>query len=457
MNYVPFGAPQDYINAFGVDGILTYPEPRVYIEHQTWATPPGVLEGHHSHHIHEGAALPLGVTFTDELPWTSIDVGYTFHNVADYHVLQSAMSAVTQDGSRSIWKADEGQIAALEAGMDASSGGAVVKVFQSYPIARPTRNGLKELRGGILVDADGPSAIFKTWKLDQRAYYTDNYSGLPSSTAFGNQQALRLRSQVSFPKSGDPTIIQTDYHHSGWSGMDGNYGSLTGQGSSAWTRETFLTPWSTTEDKRIGLYVTDGGGPAKLMIDPDFHNHYPAPTDACPNVDASGNCLGKWLWEPPNARKEIFGGVPHTEVVIPASVLASLSPGLHKLVFLSTDRAECRRAGNPCPPDERGSWTNISALAFLIADTQAPSTPTGLAISNPTPSSVLLSWNASADENGVAGYRVYRDGALFVDTAEISITVTGLSASSHPLDVEAYDAAGNVSERASVKVTRTWR
>ena len=343
---------------------VSYPYPTVCIEQQTWATPLGVLPGHHSEHMHMMIALPLGVSFTDAVPWNSIDVGYTFHNVADYKVVSSAQSAVSQTGSKSLWSATPAQLSELQAAMDASSNGAVVKVFQSYPIARPVNNGIKELRGGINVQADGPTAIFKTWRLDQRAYYKDNYAGLPANTPFGNQQAVRLRSQVSFPKAGDPTAISEAYHHSGWSGMDGQYGTLQGeQGSQTWTRSKIAKVWSDTADKRIGLYVTDGGGPATLMIDPDFHNHYDAPTAACPNVDPNGNCLGKWFWQPNNDKKELFGHVM-PEVIIPKAAIASLAPGIHKLVFLSTDNAECVRAGNPCPSDARGSWSNVSVLPF---------------------------------------------------------------------------------------------
>ena len=105
------------------------------------------------------------------------------------------------------------------------------------------------------------------------------------------------------------------------------------------------------------------------MIDPDFHHHYPAPTAACPNVDAHGNCLGKWVWEPPNPRKEIFSppgiGIQYP-VTIPKSAIAKLANGLHKLVFLSTDQADCARQGRPCSPGTRGSWTTVSVLPFRV-------------------------------------------------------------------------------------------
>ena len=48
-------------------------------------------------------------------------------------------------------------------------------------------------------------------------------------------------------------------------------------------------------------------------------------------------------------------------------------------------------------------------------DTTAPSVPTGLAATTPSTTSVKLTWNASTDNVGVAGYDVFRDGASLVD------------------------------------------
>src|SRR5437867_8879628 len=80
------------------------------------------------------------------------------------------------------------------------------------------------------------------------------------------------------------------------------------------------------------------------------------------------------------------------------------------------------------------------------ADTTAPTTPTGLAASAPTSSSLTLSWSASTDNIGVAGYRVYRDGTLAASPGGTSVSMTGLSAGvPYSFTVSAFDAAGNVS------------
>ena len=80
------------------------------------------------------------------------------------------------------------------------------------------------------------------------------------------------------------------------------------------------------------------------------------------------------------------------------------------------------------------------------ADTTAPTTPTGLAASAPTSSSLTLSWSASTDDVGVAGYRVYRDGTLAASPGGTSASITGLSAGvPYSFTVSAVDAAGNAS------------
>ncbi len=79
-------------------------------------------------------------------------------------------------------------------------------------------------------------------------------------------------------------------------------------------------------------------------------------------------------------------------------------------------------------------------------DTTPPSVPANLAVTGTTSSSVGLSWSASTDNVGVAGYRVYRNGTQVGTTTSTSFTDTGLSASTqYTYTVAAYDAAGNVS------------
>ncbi|MEU6402489.1 cellulase family glycosylhydrolase [Streptomyces sp. NPDC046985] len=88
-------------------------------------------------------------------------------------------------------------------------------------------------------------------------------------------------------------------------------------------------------------------------------------------------------------------------------------------------------------------------------DTKAPSTPTGLKVTGTTASSVSLSWTASTDDTGVAGYDVYRGAAKAGSSTGTSFTDTGLTAGArYDYTVRARDAAGNTSP-ASASVSAT--
>jgi chitodextrinase len=82
-------------------------------------------------------------------------------------------------------------------------------------------------------------------------------------------------------------------------------------------------------------------------------------------------------------------------------------------------------------------------------DGQPPTTPTGLSVSGVTVSSLSLSWAASTDNTGVAGYHVYRNGTAAGTATTLSSTIGSLACgTSYTLAVDAYDAAGNVSAKA---------
>ncbi|MDM7832099.1 glycosyl hydrolase [Cellulomonas edaphi] len=88
-------------------------------------------------------------------------------------------------------------------------------------------------------------------------------------------------------------------------------------------------------------------------------------------------------------------------------------------------------------------------------DTTAPSAPYGLGASGTTSSATTLTWSASTDNVGVAGYEVLRNGAVVGSTSARTYTASGLAASTaYTFTVRAYDAAGNRSAASpAVSVT----
>ena len=79
-------------------------------------------------------------------------------------------------------------------------------------------------------------------------------------------------------------------------------------------------------------------------------------------------------------------------------------------------------------------------------DKVAPSAPKNLKATGASAFQVDLTWDASADNTAVAGYRIYRNGTPITDVASTSYQDTGLSpATPYAYAVAAYDGAGNVS------------
>ena len=95
-----------------------------------------------------------------------------------------------------------------------------------------------------------------------------------------------------------------------------------------------------------------------------------------------------------------------------------------------------------------GTWTSLAETAGIVPpDTQAPTAPLSLTASNPSSSTIDLSWTASTDNVGVSGYKIYfNDGTLATTSSGTSVTVTGLvSNTAYTFYATAYDAAGNES------------
>ena len=109
-------------------------------------------------------------------------------------------------------------------------------------------------------------------------------------------------------------------------------------------------------------------------------------------------------------------------------------------------------AGNQSDPSAVASATTLGAGA---ADTEAPTTPTGL-VGLATAVSVTLSWNASVDNVGVVIYLVYRDGVQIGTSVTPNFTDVELCPSeAFSYTVAARDAAGNLSAQSLPAVVTT--
>jgi hypothetical protein len=100
----------------------------------------------------------------------------------------------------------------------------------------------------------------------------------------------------------------------------------------------------------------------------------------------------------------------------------------------------------PKPP----TTTTPKPPATTPSDTLAPTTPGGLLVTSGGQTSVVVSWHASADNVGVAGYRLTRSGAAAVTISSTSTAIGGLACGTTiTVAVVALDGAGNASTPAA--------
>lgn len=100
--------------------------------------------------------------------------------------------------------------------------------------------------------------------------------------------------------------------------------------------------------------------------------------------------------------------------------------------------------------------TSSATLVVNTADTQAPSTPAGLAAGNVAATSFTLSWSASSDNLAVTAYEVRRGTTSLGTTGNLSLAITGLTqGTAYSLTVRARDAADNWSGWSNPLVVTT--
>jgi hypothetical protein len=133
----------------------------------------------------------------------------------------------------------------------------------------------------------------------------------------------------------------------------------------------------------------------------------------------------------------------------------ALTPGSPALDVIPASVAGCTgttdQRGTSRP---QGPACDIGAYELIVtsSDTQAPSTPTGLTAPSTVSGGVVISWNSSTDNVGVAGYTVYRNGtALGVTGGSITSyrDTSAAAASTYSYTVDAFDAAGNHSPQSA--------
>jgi DNA-binding beta-propeller fold protein YncE len=117
------------------------------------------------------------------------------------------------------------------------------------------------------------------------------------------------------------------------------------------------------------------------------------------------------------------------------------------------------------PTNPFGAVTTDSEQTSLYATytpaqggAEQPTQPKGLSAHATSPSEIELSWIASSDSTGIAGYTIRRNGAVLTSTSGTGTTYLdkGLSASStYTYTVEAFDSAGHRSAESEAASATT--
>ena len=175
-----------------------------------------------------------------------------------------------------------------------------------------------------------------------------------------------------------------------------------------------------------------------------------APTNLVESASTSSSITAGWTASSDNVgvtgyRVFVDGSQAGTTAATSYTVTGLSCGTSHQVVVDAYDAAGNRS------PQASATMATSSCPAPPPGDTTAPSTPTGLAVSSAGQTSLALSWSASSDNVGVAGYGVYKNGTLAASPTTTGYTLTGLACgTSYAVAVDAYDAAGNRSGKATI-------
>lgn len=102
-------------------------------------------------------------------------------------------------------------------------------------------------------------------------------------------------------------------------------------------------------------------------------------------------------------------------------------------------------------PAAQNTWPDTFNGGGSTTDTEAPTAPINLAVTEATSSSISLSWNPSTDNIAVSGYEVYVNNVLKTTVYSNFATISGLNpATTYSFYVIAKDAAGNKSASSEI-------
>jgi chitodextrinase len=156
------------------------------------------------------------------------------------------------------------------------------------------------------------------------------------------------------------------------------------------------------------------------------------------------------LWADSETFNTDFTPLPIGHLV---SDLNAVAPYVSKIFSFSYDHYD-----SPSQVPAVYDTTYRNYLSTGTVESSAPTTPSEPLATNAGITAIDLSWTASTDNIGIAGYRIYRNGALVKALQGSGTTFHdgGLAASTtYSYTLVAFDAAGNVSAQSSTASAAT--
>ena len=318
-----FGAPADYVAANdsrdgAVDGKVSYPEQRVFLEAQGHVKPSDVTARHHMEHIHIGLCFPYAETWKQPMGARTVDVRYVFHHNENYTITKVTGLNVNKGGAgKDGFAATPAQIAELQAAMDASAT-STRTVHQNYLMTGPFfAKCRKTFKLSVsTIETPGKVAAVDVWEPEFQATTYIDY-GLATACT---------------PEYATDRFLARDWVPTG-PNMGYLYAGLMPPKASELAVGPVADPFPQT------LIAT--GMDASLHVDPNYHGA----------MDDDG------VWQ------HDFG--PLGVVTFPYNVpTGNLAGGLHRLVFVGERHA----SGNePNPQDRLKSHSALAVLPFTVA------------------------------------------------------------------------------------------
>jgi RHS repeat-associated protein len=157
----------------------------------------------------------------------------------------------------------------------------------------------------------------------------------------------------------------------------------------------------------------------------------------------STTCVGL-VWEPSTDNVgvtgyEVYNGQDITQTVTGTSFIVA---GLQPVTSYSFTVKAKDATGNLS-----GASNEITVITDNEEDLEPPTVPLGLNAAGITDTDLVLTWEASSDNEAIDGYKVFRDGELIGTVEDNSFTDSGLEPNTeYSYSVKAYDVSSNVSE-----------